>query len=249
MDLTTLKEIGLTDGEVKVYLSLLKLGLTKTGQLANNAGVSSSKVYKILARLEKKGLVSHTIKEGVTNYRALEPKRILDYIDEEKSILDEKRSVVEAMLPNLIKQMRPVEGTQATLYTGFKAITNFFRNILDELGAGDVYYVIGANYPKELPELMPFFYKYHQLRAQKKIKVMMLANNDIGKNIVPTTWQVSEIRFLPNYLMTNMQILFYKHKTLLIVWSADPVAFLIESEDISKSFKKYFDAFWKVAKK
>ncbi len=77
-ELTQLKEIGLTDGEVKVYLALLKLGATKTGLLSTTAQVSSSKVYKILARLEKKGLVSHIVKEGVTHYRALEPRRIVD---------------------------------------------------------------------------------------------------------------------------------------------------------------------------
>ncbi|MCX6803798.1 MAG: hypothetical protein NTY48_04490, partial [Candidatus Diapherotrites archaeon] len=75
MDFSSLKEIGLTDGEVKVYLALLKLGSTKTGKLAISAGVSSSKVYKILARLEKKGLASHGIKDGVAFFSAQQPKR------------------------------------------------------------------------------------------------------------------------------------------------------------------------------
>lgn len=249
MDLGSLKEIGLTDGEVKVYLSLLKLGATKTGFLAVSAGVSSSKVYKILARLEKKGLASHVIKGKVAFYRSLEPKRILDYIDEEKERLETKRQVVEKLLPMLSKQMKYVSETQATVYTGLKAVTNFFRNVLDELGPGDVYYVIGARYVQELPEQMRFFYKFHQLRAQKKIKVMMLANNEVRKTLVPTTKGVSEVRFLPNYLMSNMQVLFYKNKTIIIVWANEPVGFLIENEEVVKSFQKYFDAFWKIAKK
>jgi sugar-specific transcriptional regulator TrmB len=248
-ELTQLKEIGLTDGEVKVYLALLKLDLTKTGKLATTAKVSSSKVYKILARLEQKGLVSHVQKDGVTFYRGLEPRRLLDYIDEEKKQLDEKKELVENLLPSLEKQMHSVMGTQATVYTGFKAISNFFRNILDELKEGDVYYVIGARYVEELPEQMRFFYKYHQLRALKKIKVMMLANNEIRGTIVATIKNVSEIRFLPDYLISNMQITFYKNKTMVIVWVKEPVAFLIESEEVRKSFDKYFNAFWKIAKK
>ena len=248
-ELTRLKEIGLTDGEVKVYLALLKLGSSKTGAIATNAGVSSSKVYKILARLEKKGLASHVLKDGTTHFRALEPRRILDYIDDEKSQLDEKRLIVEKMLPSLEKQMRSVMGTQATVYTGFKAVTNFFRNILDELKEGEEYFTIGVRYVEELPEQRRFFYKFHQLRALKKIKVNMLINSDMRKLVVPPIKDCSEVRFLPNYLISNMQITFYKNKTMLIVWTKDPVGFLIESEEIRNSFQKYFDSFWKIAKK
>jgi sugar-specific transcriptional regulator TrmB len=50
MDPKMLEEIGLTEGESKVYLALLKLGATKTGPLIKEADVSSSKVYKILER-------------------------------------------------------------------------------------------------------------------------------------------------------------------------------------------------------
>ena len=56
MDIKLLHDIGLTEGETKVYLALISLGTTRTGQLASKAGVSSSKVYKILDRLIKKVL-------------------------------------------------------------------------------------------------------------------------------------------------------------------------------------------------
>jgi len=249
MDLASLREIGLTDGEVKVYLTLLKLGATKTGKLATVAKVSSSKVYKILARLEQKGLASHVLRDGVAYYQALSPKNLLDYLDDEKSKIDEKKKVVEELMPSLQQYMKTTDKTQATIYTGFKAVSNFFRNILEELNKGEEYYVIGARYVAELPEQMRFFQKYHQLRALKGIKVNMLANNEIRGTIVPATKSVSEIKYLPDYLISNIQILFYKNKSFIIIWTADPVAFLIESEEVAKGFKKYFDAFWKIAEK
>jgi len=252
MDLSSLKEIGLTDGEVKVYLSLLRIGPVKTGVLAVSAGVSSSKVYKILSRLEKKGLASHGLKNGVAHYSALEPKRLLDYIDEERERLDGKRALVEKLLPSLMKQRKDSAKPQATVYYGFKAVSNFFRGILDELSEGDHYHVIGAGYPGEYgeyEETYRFFYKYHQLRAEKKIKVFMLANNAIRETMVPTTRLNAEIRFLPDFLMTSLQVLFYGNKTFFIIRAEEPFGFLIESKEVVSSFKKYFDAFWKMASK
>jgi len=81
MDLHVLEEIGLTKGEAKVYLSLLSLGLTTTGPIVRESGVSASKVYKVLARLAKKGLVSYIVKKRTKFFRAADPERLLDFLE------------------------------------------------------------------------------------------------------------------------------------------------------------------------
>lgn len=250
MELKRLGEIGLTEGEVKVYLALLKSGATKTGPLALKAGVSSSKVYKILDRLEKKGLAGHAIIAGIKHYQAMKPQRLLDYIDEKQRLLKSKRKMIENMLPNLLEQHKLSNvKSQATIYEGIKGVTNFFRSLLEELKPGESYCVIGAGYGSNVSGLRDFFYKYHQRRANKKIKVKMLANYDIKDTIVETTKLNSDLRFLPQYLISNMQILFYKNKVFMTVWAAEPVGFLLENKDAVKTFRKYFEAFWKIAEK
>ena len=57
MDTKILEKIGLTNGESKVYLALLEIGLSSTGQIIEKSQITSSKVYIILQKLEKKGLV------------------------------------------------------------------------------------------------------------------------------------------------------------------------------------------------
>ncbi len=247
MELKLLEEIGLTAGEVKVYLTLLKLGSTTTGPLAVKAGVSSSKVYKILERLQKKGLAGHALHGGVKYFSAMPPKRIVDYIDEREAQLAEKRSQVLNMLPQLEAQKLVTEKSEAVIYDGIKGIMNFYRGILDELKAGETYYVIGVGYG-EIPELRNFFYSYHKKRANKKIKVKLLANFDTKETLVKTSRLNSEVRFLPQYLVTNMAILFYKNKVFIAILTKDPVSFLLESSEAVKSFQAYFDAFWKIAK-
>ena len=249
-----LEQIGLTKVISRVYLSLLKLGNSKTGQLASLASVSSSKVYKILDRLEKKGLVGHVMKGNIKYFSSMEPRRILDYLDEKRSKLEQDRALLAQLVPELEKQKKAAgQKTEVTLYDGYKGVANFFRNIVDELKFGDEYFVIGAYYGKEAQDEITarwreFFYKHHLRRIAKGIKVKMLANHDIKGKMVQTTQQKSEIRYLPQYLITNMEIVFYNNKVFIAFFTSEPKAFLLESEEAVKSFRKYFEVLWRIAK-
>ena len=57
MNSKILEKFGLTEGESKVYLALLKIGKSTIGDIVKEANVSNSKVYDILDRLNKKGLI------------------------------------------------------------------------------------------------------------------------------------------------------------------------------------------------
>ena len=77
-----LQQIGLTDGEIRVYLALLELGSTSTGKITKDSGISGSKVYEVLDRLMHKGLATYVIKNGVKYFAPTQPEKILDYLDE-----------------------------------------------------------------------------------------------------------------------------------------------------------------------
>ena len=84
MDVKPLEELGLTNGEIKVYLALVKLGETTSGPIVDESGISVSKVYYVLDRLAKKGLVSHVVKNNVKHFSAATPDRLLDYLKEKE---------------------------------------------------------------------------------------------------------------------------------------------------------------------
>lgn len=245
MDTKPLEDIGLTEGETKVYLALNSLGLSTTGPIVDNSGISASKAYNILDRLAKKGLVGHVMKGNIRYFKAQDPNRILDYIDEKQKKLNEQRERIKEILPELkLKQALGKKEHEATIYEGFKGVTNFFRNILNDLKKGEEYFVIGGGYGFQIEGIREFFENYHARRANKGIIVNMLANYNIRDNIVKTTYLNSKIKFLPQQLVTKMQITFYKNKTMIILWEKNPKGFLIESEDIVNSFQVYFNQLW-----
>lgn len=243
-----LEEIGLTPGETKTYLALLKTGESSTGRIAKESQVSRSKLYSILDKLSKKGLVG-SLKKGKINYfKAMEPRRILYFLEEKNKKFIEQREIIKKIIPELESKQR-MEKTEATLYEGIKAIKNFYLNILDELSSGETYQVIGANYGENWPGIKEFFENYHKQRSNRGIKVKMLANHDAKNELVKTTFLNSEIRFLPQYLMSNMTIVFYKDKSFIFFLSENPIGLLMKNEESTKGFQSYFNAFWKIAKK
>ena len=100
-----LEEIGLTKGEIKVYLTLLKLGETTTGKIIEEAQISSGKIYEILEKLIKKGLASFIIREKTKYFSPASPNRIVDYIREKEKELNQKEQELLKELPSLLENI------------------------------------------------------------------------------------------------------------------------------------------------
>ncbi len=243
MDTNILKEIGLTDGESKVYLALSKLGETTNGPITKESGVSSSKIYKIIDKLEIKGLVGKITKGKTTYYSALNPKQIIRYIENKEADLRQKKEEAKKLVEQLINQEGSSE-TTATVFQGFKAVTNCFLNIIDNLNSGDSYRVLGTGTYENVAGLKEFFSKYHTLRSDKKIKLEMLVNPQM--ELVKPTYKNANVKILPIGLDPIMQITIYKESVLIILWIKSPIAFLINNKEANISFNKYFNNFWKI---
>ena len=87
MELKILKDIGLTDGEIKAYLALLELGKSTVGKIIEKSRVSPSKIYDVLNRLIEKGLISYIIEGKVKHFKAAPPKNVLNYIERKEEDL------------------------------------------------------------------------------------------------------------------------------------------------------------------
>src|SRR3989344_1870649 len=98
-----LQQIGLTEGEIKVYLSLLELGSTSTGKIIKKSHVSGSKVYEVLDRLSSKGLVTSVVKNGVKYFEATTPEKILSYLRQKKEDIQKQEQRVQDIINSLQK--------------------------------------------------------------------------------------------------------------------------------------------------
>lgn len=91
-----LRELGLTDYEMRSYLALLEKGMLTASEISENAGVPYSKVYETLTSLERKGWIE--AKHGrPTQYYPKAPSEALAAM---KLRLEDKVSAWEKIILN-----------------------------------------------------------------------------------------------------------------------------------------------------
>ena len=246
MDEELLREIGLTDGEIRAYLALLKLGKTTTGPLMKNSNISSSKIYLILERLIEKGLVTYNIENDVRQYENTSPEMILTYLNEKQKKIDEQKEK-SILLINSFKKIQPKEQEDtAKVYKGIKGIKLVHDKILEDLKSGDEYLVICA--PSEAGEKLRAYWKDHnERRIKKRIKMRIIV--DYGHPQIPDfkKYKYTQVKVLKQDIKTPAWIFVYHDVVVMATVTDSTILFQIKNKSIAESYREFFKIMWKEA--
>lgn len=241
-----LEKIGLTKGESKVYLALLKKGMTSAGPLTREAKISRSKVYEITDRLVEKGLVSFISENGIRKFKAIDPKLIPDYLEKQKEKIELQKQDFNKILPTLLMQIKDTEKEQSVeVFEGWKGIKNVFDNLIKDAKRNEKWFAFGM--PKTMSEERSiFFSKWRKQTDKIGIQQYLIANEKIrnSEELAPKS-RYSHIRYLNQETPTTVDI--FRNFTILIIWSEKPILILVNSQSVSESFMKFFDNMWKQA--
>lgn len=249
MQIEFLQKLGLTKGEIKTYLSLLKMGSSSTGPLAQDSQVSRSKLYGILDKLEKKGLVSHIEKQGVTYFQAVEPAKIQDYIREKQLEINELKEEFEKFLPELQSYQESKKMQRVTVYQGTRGLIAAHEHTYLKLKKGEEYYYMGI--PKNQPLIHEIYWKRdHVRRIKAGIKCKLLFNKDAPREILDArnSFKGCEARYMPVGIKTPAYFLIYKDTIMIAMPVDDPLVIEIINQEIADAFLVYFWEFWKRSK-
>lgn len=243
MDTKILEEIGLTPNESKVYVSLIGLGSSSATQIIQKTGLHRAVIYDLLERLIEKGLVGYAITGRKKFFEATNPQRL-------KEILEEKEQRLSEILPRLLELSKFQAKLDVKLYKGKEGIKNVFEDILRSkpkewlsLGSGG-----------ETFKVLPYFLEhFHRARIKNKILARgLLLNNPVARKRgdALARMPLSEIRYLPKTFITPTVINIYDKRVALYSVTEEKIPFiiLVESKELSKSFREYFEWLWKISK-
>ncbi len=231
MNTDVLEKIGLTKNQSKVYIALLKLGSANAQNIIKESELHRSRVYDSLEKLQQLGLVSYVVKDFKKYFQAVEPEKLLDYIDEQ-------RESVKAALPAL-KQLEGMkkEEINASIYKGKEGLKTIHSEMLKQ--NADIY-VLGAKglVFSELEYFMPHFEKE---RINKKIKWIILCDDKKTMKIMKKR-NFIKAKIFPKGFESNGVVNIFGSKTAIVLWKEKyPTGFIIDNKDIADSFRKWFN--------
>ena len=240
-----LEEIGLTKGEIRVYLTLLKTGETTTGKIIGESGLSSGKIYEILDKLIKKGLVSFIIKEKTKYFQASSPKRILDFLNEKEKILEDKKKEIEKELP-LLLGMQKQKASETFLFKGLKGIQTAIFQALENLNKDDEILAMGIISRKD-EKYNILWEKWHSERVSKKVKCRVIFSEEGEYYKILKKMKLMDIKLIKGLTPSPIDII--GDNILIFTYGEEPSCLYIHNQEIAESFKSFFETMWKIAKK
>ncbi len=241
-----LKDIGFTIGESKIYLNLLKIGESKVGPIIDSSGVSRSKVYDILERLVKKGVVSRLEKNKVLYYQALSPNHILKFLKEkEEQIKLEQKKIME-LIPQLTS-LSSKKDIDIKVYEGIEGFKAVIERTIQELKKDDIYEAMGVS--KTTDFMRNYAIKIYQVQEKKKFKARSIFDQEGSHKIEERKNKLHEIRILPKGFHTPALFTVYNDTVGIHLGNENKtISIVIKQEEIAQSFRATFEAMWNISK-
>jgi sugar-specific transcriptional regulator TrmB len=244
--LKQLQEIGLDDKKAQVYLGILRLQEATPQQIAQEADVERTTVYKILEELSRMGLITKTV-HGKRMVYCADPVMSL------KSFLAKKQSIVDHILPILsalqgAKTPRPkvryydsLDGIREVLMESIYCQEKlrrdyaFVDNVVEFLGLRFI-----QNQIKERVKRGVFVRSLRrQASGSEKDWFLKKENRNV----------LREARYLQGSAQIEPLIMIYDNTVAVISSKKESFALVIESEEFSAALKTLYDIAWESTKK
>jgi sugar-specific transcriptional regulator TrmB len=241
MEASDLIKLGFNRNEAVVYLSLVKFGKADAGRLIKDTKFHKNIVYDNLDKLINKGLVSYVAEEGRKVFQISSSDMIVKMIEEEEKELKDKKEFARKISEEIDEQkIMIIKKHEASVFRGVNAIKSFYN---ETLKGGD-YVVFGA--PENSLAMMgeTFWRNYNTKREHNKIKVRMIFNPSLKSygNSIKNKW--TSIRYFERDFEPLTETHIQEDKVGIVVWSDEPILFLIEDEAVAKSYLKFFEKMW-----
>jgi len=244
---TILKNFGLNDKEIAVYLTLVELGPSPVRAVSAKAKVNRGTSYDILKELIKQGLVSFYDAKSHQYFAAEPPEKLLSALEDKQEHLEELKIQVKESLPEL-KTLFEKQGGKPVMkmYEGATGIKMILEDLLEEVSKlkNRSYYLYSSSTAedrKSIYEAMPDFSKK---RIAKKINVKIISLGAGGQLA-----GLDERKWMPvggQQPKSTHEIIYAGKVAHISLDNAEnPVGVVIQNQEIYETQKMIFEFTWK----
>jgi len=230
-----LEIIGLSEGETKVYMSLLKLGSVPVSKVKEDTQLHRTTIYDFVESLINKGLASYVVKNNIKFYQAAHPSKLSEFIKE-------KEELVKEVIPDLTK-LAEIEKEEIKVETykgveGFKTLLNdVIRVGKDMVGFG----IDETKFKERFPILIEKHFKNEERIGMKERLLSSENTKFIYKKLT------ASYRFIPDQYFNPTPTIVYGDRVAIMVWEPLTIV-IIKNSELADSYRKHFELLWKMAK-
>lgn len=245
----TLKEVGLSEYEIKLYTFSLSMGPSLVSKLARDMGVSRPNLYKIIEGLEKRGLTNFMERKGYNKrFSVVSPTEVANLLREKRKKLEHIDQNLTQQMPDLIGLFK--QGEQATkinILQEYTKILDAFDKVFEE-SKNEILFLGSAD---DLNEMVSYSRLEKQIRKRIKrgvhTKLLLFPGEAAEIFKKRDKKELRETRVITN--LDQFITSFYIFANKIIIWQPKaPLAVLIEDEYIVQMFKSMFDQLWEISK-
>ncbi len=237
-----LTDLGFTQKQALVYLTLLGLGRSLPSSIARHSGLKRSTVYVILEQLKNKALVSHNRSKAATYFTAVDPHLLLD---------DQKQRYkrLEKALPDL-RSLRVQHAIKPQMEV-FEGINGIIQIMEDSLTTkGEIYCWSAGEVAYECKEFREYHANYVKNKNRRGIWVRGLFQYDeVGLALKRKgAKEKREIYLIPSSRFPfDNEINIYDDK-MSIISHKDKVGVIMQNEAIASAQRSIFKFAFEYAK-
>lgn len=233
-----LEQVGLNEKEVKVYLACLELGETTIDRISKKSGIKRTTLYDIVDNLRDEGIIGSTIKLRKKYYFAIDPRDLLERIEQKKIVLS-------SVMPRLISLINVIDHRpKIQFFEGVEGMKEIHMDTLRYPGSPIYAWVTDEIYSVLDDEFIEY---YLEKLIKNKIAIFAIAPNSVSmreyqsmdKKSLRETRIDKDSRF-----STLVEIDLYGKKKVGIMAFKEKVGLIIESETIFTTLKSIFDSQW-----
>ncbi len=235
MNTEILKEIGLSDREIRIYLTLLKTGPSTAGQILEKANIQNSVFHFCIKRLIEKGLTSYTNQGNARVYKAADPSNFLLYLkDKEKKVKD--------ILPQLKAiQVKSKSKQQVELFEGFKGLSSAMNELIRKSRPKEEFLFFTIFIKEKNEEIQKFYKRYDSKRKSKGLITKGIGPLEVKPFLKDRKY--IKMKFTSSPVPGHIAIC--NNKMVIFTWEEKPRGVLIHSKEIVKKQEEFFHSFWK----
>jgi sugar-specific transcriptional regulator TrmB len=150
MEIQSLEVLGLSQGEIKVYSSILNLGISTINKIHEKTGFERRAIYDIINKLIEKGLITYTLERGKRTYKCSPPNRLKEKLQKKQEELTEFAGVIPK-IQEIYNSSKPQVNFE--IFRGKEGIKTVFEDMLNHK---NIYAIAGGFYiVRELPYYWP----------------------------------------------------------------------------------------------